>query len=227
MIVTTNSRIGCSRAREAGTCTLRRTIPRAELEKRVVAGLADRLLAPEAVSRLVKSYHNAMAEHSRDLKRNAAALDRQIAKLDKVIERLVAAIASGATEFVEIREALLARKAEREALKRQREEEAADGVIALNPEIVETYRKRIRTLASHLGSDTAESAKVVASIRDIIAGVTLRPLNADEWSIEVISSLGSVVALATGGSSSAPRRGPSKSVEMVAKEGLEPPTPGL
>lgn len=141
MIVIGGGRVGCTRHREKGTCDVGRTIQRAELEKRVLSGIVDQLLEPQAVSRLVKRYHDEMEAHRADRSQGLAEIERRITKADTAVQRLVAAIADGAADFAEIHEALSARKADREALRRERDEIAAVPVLALNPQIVEAYRK--------------------------------------------------------------------------------------
>ena len=235
-------RAGCTGHRKKGTCNVGRTIQRAERKKPVLSGIIDQLLEPDAISRLVKRCHNEMKAHRTDCGQGLAEINRRIVKADTAVQRLVAAIADGAADFAEIHQALSARKADREALRRGRDEIAAVPVLAMNSRIVEAYRKRARALTSHLSTATAPSAEVVERLRDLIAGVTLRHLNDHQWSIEVLSSLGSVVDLETRKPGSLeepgsfanrssthprPRKGSDRSMAVVAKEGLEPPTPGL
>lgn len=222
MIVVGDGRIGCARHREAGTCNVGQTIKRVEVEQRVLTGISDHLLGPDAVSLLVKTYHDEIEQQRADRRVDVDQIDRQIAAAERAIKRLVSAIAEGAADFRDVREALVARKAERDLLMRQREECQAVPVIALNPRVAEAYRKRVRQLASTYSRD--DSREVLERLRDLIDGVRLTPLNAGGWDIEVHSSLGSAALLGLSSSS----RGRSRpSFAMVAEEGLEPPTPGL
>ena len=218
-------RLGCIRHREAGTCPVKKTILRDELEGRVLIGLTDHLLAPDAVSLLVKSYHAEMAEQQAADRAMVATIERRIKSVDRAIERLVAAIADGAADFREIRESLAARKAERDQLIREQAESQADSVIVMNPRIVEAYRKRVRLLAQSISkAEGVEQAEVKQRLRELIVAVKITPTNTD-WNIEMLSSLGSVVSMAT--ERQIPRKGSAESARVVAEEGLEPPTPGL
>ncbi|MEK9211346.1 recombinase family protein [Sphingomonas sp. 2378] len=218
-------RLGCIRHREAGTCEVRKTICREELEGRVLAGIVNNLLSPEAISLLVQRYHVKAAEYEKRDRESLDAIDKRLGAAERAIARLVAAIAEGAADFTEIREALAARKADRDSLIRQRQELAADSVVIMNPGVVDDYRRRVKSLSRTLDESTGvEQAEVKQRLRDLIEGVKIRPTNTD-WDIEVLSSLGSAVALAT--SPQNPRRGSGKSAPVVAKEGLEPPTRGL
>ena len=218
-------RLGCIRHREAGTCDVRKTIDREELEDRVLAGIVNRLLSPESISLLVKRYHDKAAEYEKRDRESVDALDKRVGVAERAISRLVAAIADGAADFTEIREALAARKADRDSLIRQRDEISADKIVVMNPNLVDDYRRRVKTLSRVLHASAGiEHAEVKQRLRDLIEGVKLTPSNTD-WDIEVLSSLGSAVALAT--SPQTPRGGSGMSDRVVAKEGLEPPTRGL
>nr|WP_183982937.1 recombinase family protein [Sphingomonas jinjuensis] len=225
MILVASHRYGCARHREAGTCDVAQRIAREELEERVLAGITEQLLKPEAVSHLVNRYHKASEAQMKEERKRSEALDRRIAMLDKAIERLVTAIAEGGIDFAEIREAMAARKAEREDLRRQRDELAATPVIAMNPHLVAEYRQRVRRLALMLGSNTPNAHEVFARLRDLIGSVHLTPANDGAWSIELHTSLSGVIAMTTHDPGRQRRLG--RMIPVVAEEGLEPPTRGL
>ncbi|MER9274998.1 recombinase family protein [Mesorhizobium sp. M0643] len=60
--VKNRDQLACAAHREKGTCTNNRTIRVGELEKRVLAGIQRRLLAPDAIAGFLAEYH---AEHKR------------------------------------------------------------------------------------------------------------------------------------------------------------------
>ncbi|MEH3098836.1 recombinase family protein [Sphingomonas adhaesiva] len=222
MVMVRTARIGCTRHREAGTCDVSGSIRRDELETRVLGGITEQLLSPDAISLLVRSYHEDIERRRETDGAAGDAIEARIRKLDAAIGRLVNAIAEGGADFLDIREALAARKIERDQLDRQLREARAVPIIALNPRIVEAYRARVRKLAANVHGTTAENREVMEQLRSIIERVTLTPRNAGAWEIEVHSSLGAVVDM---GVSRAAGATPVK--KLVAEEGLEPPTPGL
>lgn len=222
MTIVGGGRMGCARSREAGTCDVVGTIARSEVEARVIAGISGSLLAPRAVELLVDEYRQSISASRVDVSSETAAIDRKIAKAEKAIGRLVASIETGAADFVEIREALAARKTERDHLVRQRADMRAVPTIVERPDIVQAYRTRIRNLARDLSTGQL-SAEAVARMRDLIEVVEISKTNTG-WDIEVLTSLGAVVALATNQKTKGRSR---RSVQVVAEEGLEPPTPGL
>src|SRR5262245_3666104 len=87
--------IGCSAARNKGTCENRRTIARTEVERRVLGALASRLMEPELFAVFCEEF---TAETNR-LRRQAAAevTDRanELVRVVAAIDRLVQAIIDG------------------------------------------------------------------------------------------------------------------------------------
>ena len=220
--VHTKNRWACGRHKAAGTCSNGNRVSTEELSSRVLAGLQEQLLAPEAIQMLVREYH---AQRERNETRRAAEQAQarsRIAKIDAAVERLVAAIADGA-DLPEIRTAIVARREERKQLLANLEEQDASNIIALHPAIADAYRKRIKELAQSLATDRRDGA-VAAQVRDLIERVIITPRQTGGVDIEVFGSLGAVIDLARG----SPRRGRvPPTVLLVAEEGLEPPTPGL
>ena len=222
--VATGTKLACSRHREKKTCDNGSRIDRPALEARVLSGLSEQLLAPEAISLLVSEYHAEVGRQIDARRRERAALTRRLRTANRAVDNLVAAIANGASDFREIREALAARRRDRDEIQRQCEEHDAENVIALNPAIVEQYRRRVRDLARSLAMGTADVEVVASRVRDLIERINLTPGAQGGCDVEVVSSLGSVVALAT----ETKRNGRSdRMTKVVAKEGFEPPTPGL
>ena len=222
MTTVTKDYLGCTRAREAGTCSNGRKIRRGELERRVLAGLRDQLLSAEAVSVLVREYH---LERDRRLKeggRARAGLERRLAQSEAAVARLVDAIADGGGAFAELREALARKTGERDRLKGEVQELDAVPVIALHPHIAEAYRARVDRLTGRVDAGEISEAEK-AEIRSLVEAVYVRPAPEGGFEVEVVGLLSSAIALASG----RPNRETARTVMVVAEEGLEPPTRGL
>ncbi len=67
-----SDRFACSADVGKGTCSNGRTIPREELESRVLAGLKDRMMSPEVAAEAMRAY----AEETNRLNRGAADQQR-------------------------------------------------------------------------------------------------------------------------------------------------------
>jgi DNA invertase Pin-like site-specific DNA recombinase len=90
-----DSRYGCSAARNRGTCTNRKTIRREEVETRMLDGLRERLMAPDLVAAFVAEYQREM---DRAMKEERVERDQQSRQLDQItreIDNIVAAIGQG------------------------------------------------------------------------------------------------------------------------------------
>ncbi|MEE2916424.1 MAG: recombinase family protein, partial [Pseudomonadota bacterium] len=223
MVIVRSDRFGCARHREAGTCDVAASIDRNDVEQRVLRGVTEKLLEPDAISLLVRTYHDDIERHREADRAEETVTEAKIRKLDGQIDRLINAVADGGVSFPDVRQALASRRAEREQLDRQLREARAVPVIALNPAIVDAYRERVRKLAAHIDGDSAEGREVMEQLRGLIERVSATPANDGHWTIEVSSSFGALVEIA---SSRAARRA-TNVITMVAEEGLEPPTPGL
>ena len=217
-------RWGCSARDQSGKCAMMRTITNGELERRVLGGLKDRLLSPEAVSAYVKAYHE---EYARKRARDAADVDRLRRKLRDAqgkIDRFVDAISRG-VELEEIVSALTSAKSERARLQRDLDEYDAMPVIALHPNVAADYRRNIEALDKALDGGEAARLDAIPAIRSLIDRIILTPTSsARGLDVELQGRLSNIIALAMGQKPVTPDE---CMFEMVAEEGLEPPTPGL
>ena len=223
-VVINVGRWGCSRHREAGTCSNGRRLAGAELSSRVLGGLQVQLLAPEVVALLVREYHAHREAQLRRTARERDAAERRVATLDAAIARLVDAIADGTANVPEIRTAIEARREERDRVRAEITSHEAGTVIALHPQIADAYRAKIKSPAVDLARDSHDSA-VAQQVRQLIQSISSTPEAEGGCQIEVHGSLAAVLALATG--RKPPDGGTRRGSTVVAEEGLEPPTPGL
>ena len=88
-------RFACSNHVGKGTCDNSRTIPRADLEARVLAGLKDRMLAPEIVEEAMRAYAQETNRLNRERRANGDAWRTELGKVEKQIGQIVDAITDG------------------------------------------------------------------------------------------------------------------------------------
>ncbi len=223
--IVSKDRMGCTRARDSGTCGNRRRLPIGQFESRVLAGLQHQLLLPEAVSLFVKEYHAEMERQRVELGRTLDGTHRRLRAADAAIARLVKAIAIGGGEFEEFREALVAAKVDRDRAQAEIEEVEAIPVIALHPQIAEQYRERIRVLGTAIASQGAGNTAAAIAIRDLVEVIHVTPREGPEGcDVTISGSLDSILTLANGQPTKRPAQ---ETAQMVAAGGLEPPTSGL
>lgn len=236
--VASKDRWACRNLRETGTCDNRRRIATADLERRVLAGLQDQLLAPDVLAAVVKRYHDKRAEQRRAMAGGLRAAEQAVADQQSAIARLVTAMADGMD--MDVFKPELARRRELLAIaEAQLAEHQALAPIILHPQIVAQYKRRIDMIGSAIVKGD-RAARFVPVIRSLIERVTIDddPAAPNGARVEVLGSLAAVLRIAAG--EQAPERhaivmekGPkarrtsSRTVQVVAEEGLEPPTPGL
>ena len=208
---------GCGSLKEGSGCTNNRTISTESYERRVLAGLRERMLDPELVAIFVAEYQAEYAKRAARMRRERGSVERRIATATATIERLVGAIASGAGSFDEVRDALAKSRAERDAAVAEQQEQDALPVVALHPAIAADYRRQVTQLQVAL-ADPDGGAQAVTALRALIDRIVLTPNPTGRGvSIEVQGRLAGIVALATGHE---PSEAVTVKVERV--KGIEP-----
>ncbi len=166
------SRYGCANHIMNASCPNSRTIARSVLEDRVLAGLRDRLMAPEVAAAAMRAY----VEESNRLKREGRAMAgadrRALVQVDKRIAEIVAVMEAGGYS-----RALMARlqslESEQADLKRRLESTTEEQPDTL-PTIAGLYRAKVERLAEAL-QHPEERAAATQAIRDIVDKITLTP----------------------------------------------------
>ncbi|WP_082395469.1 recombinase family protein [Sphingopyxis macrogoltabida] len=221
-IVVRPERWGCSSHRDSGSaaCANERTIATADLERRVLGGLSDRLLDPDLVSAFVKKYHAERAQRSREEAKRDAGLRRKLSDAEGRIARLVEAVATGGGEFTELRSALADATRDRDSLRQVLADADAAPVVALHPQLADEYRRLVRNLADAL-SDPADRSEAAPSLRAMIDSIVVLPKDERQGvDIELTGHLAAMLELATG---KAPKsRNSSGMIQLERVAGIEP-----
>ena len=217
-------RYACSAHVTSGTCGNNRTISRSQLEARVLAGLKERLMAPEIAAEAMRAYQEETNHLNRERRLSGGRDQRDLATVERAIKEIVAAIEDGG-----YRRALNDRLGE---LERKRDEiktrlaETPHDFPDLHPNIAEAYRRKVVHLAETL-ADPALRQEAGDAIRSLIERVALTP---GEKRGEIHATLHGDLATIVHWTERAhiknkadtPQRGMSASV--VAGGGFEPPT---
>ena len=88
-------RFACSNHVSKATCDNSRTIRRAELEARVLAGLKDRMMAPEIVEEAMRAYADETNRLNRERRSHGDAWTTELGQVERQIVQIVEAIADG------------------------------------------------------------------------------------------------------------------------------------
>lgn len=211
----------CAGTRNGAKCSNTRKIEQRHYERRVLAGLRDKMLDPEAVALYLREYHQEDARRAREEGNSRANVERKLSDTEARISRLVRIIADGGAEFQEFAAELTTAKERRAILRAELDAIEGDRVIALHPTILADYQRQVDALNDALsGNDTPEARDIaIPKLRAIIDTVIITPAPGPRGvEIEVTGHLLRMLELATG--RSAPQRG----VTLERVRGIEPPS---
>jgi DNA invertase Pin-like site-specific DNA recombinase len=166
------NRYGCLNHHRRSICSNNRTIRRDRLEERALAGLKEKLVSPQNVRAAVEAYAAYINELNRERLVQAETDKAALAKIEKGIAGMIAAIEDGLYQP--------AMKARMTELERQKAEIAArlaqapQPVPAIHPNMADAYRRKVERLVETL--DHPEIRHEAASaLRSIIARIVLTP----------------------------------------------------
>ena len=165
-------RFACSNHISKGACSNSRTIPREDLEARVLSGLKDRMMAPEIVEEAMRAYAEETNRLNRERRSSGDAWKAELVKIEKQIRGIIEAIKAGM--FHESMKAemdtLEARKTELNTLLADAPEDTPD----ILPSASAIYTKKVSALtkALNLKEERQEAAE---TLRGLIEKISLTP----------------------------------------------------
>ena len=187
--------MGCSTARNKGTCSNRLNIRRDALEATILAGLKSRLMEPD----LVKVFADAFIAETNKLRAAQAqqVKDWQIRlqQVERHIQKLVTAIAEGEPPQALLEE-LRRLEAEQAELTARLETAPKDPQPLLHPNMSEIYRRKVADLHRLLDDpDTRDEA--MAAIRALIDRIVVTPED-EELHVDLYGELATILQFASG-----------------------------
>ena len=165
-------RFACSNHISKGACSNSRTIPREELEARVLSGLKDRMMAPEIVEEAMRAYAEETNRLNRERRSSGDAWKAELVKTEKQIRGIIEAIKAGM--FHESMKAemdtLEARKTELNTLLADAPENKPD----ILPSASAIYAKKVSALTKALNRKE-ERQEAAETLRGLIEKISLTP----------------------------------------------------
>ncbi|MEN5279420.1 recombinase family protein [Brucella sp. TWI432] len=165
-------RFACSNHISKGACSNSRTIPREELEARVLSGLKDRMMAPEIVEEAMRAYAEETNRLNRERRSSGDAWKAELVKTEKQIRGIIEAIKAGM--FHESMKAemdtLEARKTELNTLLADAPEDTPD----ILPSASAIYAKKVSALTKALNRKE-ERQEAAETLRGLIEKISLTP----------------------------------------------------
>ncbi len=213
--------VGCSTARNKGTCDNRRNIGRDQLEARVLNALRHHLMDPELFKEFCDEFTREMNRLRMEGRSSIDAAEAEIKKIDRELDKLMKLImASGSddapTRMVKQMKDLESRQKELQAFLQEAEEPPP----LLHPNMAHHYRVQVDELYASLQEDSEAKRMVAADvIRSLVREIILTP-EKDALQIDVRGDLAGILAV------SLRRKRPAgvashSQVEMVAGTGSD------
>lgn len=221
----TTGKLVCLSKKEGQGCTNRRTPQRAKVEKRILQGLREQMLSPEATEAFVQEYAKAAKERAADLAALKAPLLRRLGEVERRITRAVEAVLDGMAS-----EALKRKLSELEREKVELEQQLAETdrqpePIVFHPAAAKRYADIVAQLEATLPDaargDTEAERRLKDAVRGLVDRVIITPLSQERGGEIEITIEGTLQSLLT------ERPENTRSATVVAGGGLEPPTCGL
>ncbi|WP_319798705.1 recombinase family protein [Nitrobacter sp.] len=165
-------RFACSNRISNGTCSNTRTIPREELERRVLAGLKDRMMAPEIAAEAMRACAEETNRLNRERRSNSDSWKAELVRVEKQIRGIIEAIKEGMYQpsMNAAMDALEARKEELSELLTDVPQDAPD----LLPSASAIYARKVAILTKALNRPN-ERQQAAEALRMLIERIVLTP----------------------------------------------------
>ena len=209
--------LGCSAARNKGTCDNRKNIRRDVLEERVLRALRDHLMDPSLFAEFCDEFMREMNRLRSAGRQAIDAASAEIKRIDGDLDMLVDMILRGGAA-----DRLNARMVGMEARKRALEDflsRSKDAGPLLHPEMASYYRRQVHSLheASQHGP-VVERLRATEILRSLISAIVLTP-NEAGMTVDVQGDLAGILTVASNAKSPAAITAGLSQVELVAGTG--------
>ncbi|PYQ90953.1 MAG: resolvase [Acidobacteria bacterium] len=207
-IVYSREHLGCFGARGRGTCDNRLTIPRQEVETRVLRALQDKLMRKDFFEEFCREFAKEMNRLRMERGARINSAKRELARIESRRKKLIDLVLDDQLPASEAKEELLANAKRREEL----------GMADL-------YRSKVEELAAAL---QREDTRLEASemLRGLIEAIVLTP-ESGQLRIELRGNLAAMLTVARKTTRSPESGDLIVPVQLVAGAGFEPATFGL
>jgi DNA invertase Pin-like site-specific DNA recombinase len=203
------SHVGCSTARNKGTCSNRMAIKRIELEERVLGALKSKLMDPALFREFCNEFTREMNRLRINGRASLEAARSEIERIDRELDTLLNLILKGGAA-----EKINAKMVQLEARKRALERalaEAQEPPPLLHPEMATFYREQVTALHLALGAgDDQDRAEAAERLRSLLSKIVLTPEDG-KLAIDVHGDLAGILAIARA-------KGPSVAADGVVSQ---------
>ena len=233
MTIVNQESYGCATKRSKGTCSNAGTVKRTDIEERVLGGLRDRSLAPDAVKAFMQAYLDERKRLHQEANAARAGLETELAKIDRKINALVKAIEDGLYDQ-SIKQQMIDLRRQHTEIEAKLALADAPPVLTLHPKLPELYRAKVADLITALNSDgmAAEAGDLIRSMVDSV--ILIPDASGGPMRAELHGDLANIISVCDrlSGCSKTPKAGPvgmgpALELSVVAGIGFEPMTSRL
>ncbi len=187
--------LGCSTARNKGTCSNRMKMKREDLERAVLGALTTHLMDEKLCEEFCQEYTKRMNELHREHNAALSGYRRELQKLERERQQIVQSICDGVPGHVVKDRAIYvqSRKEELEEIIASTKEVQ----IIFHPNMANRYHKEVRNLLASLSSEDSriEAANI---LRSLIDRIVLTPSKeGDRLVVDLNGDLAGILAIAT------------------------------
>ena len=169
-----NGRLGCANHIERGTCDNPRTILRDRLLGRVLAGIKERLLAPDLVDQFVATFVAEVNAANSQRSNRQALLIQQKAKVERQIRNMLELIKEGHGTPAMVAELRLTEHRLEELSGQIAAADHPETLPVLHPNLPELYRRRVEALEVSL-TDPSTCLAATEALRGLIDAIQIHP----------------------------------------------------
>jgi site-specific DNA recombinase len=166
------NRFYCSAYVVNGSCANSRSIPRDELEARTLAGLKDRLMAPEVAAEALRAYAEETNRLNHERRASGAGYRAELAKIGRTLKQMLTVIEEGGYTrgMTDRMREMEAREDELNALLAKEPVDIPD----IHPNAAEIYRRKVERLAEALNAPE-DRTEASTAIRALVEKIVLTP----------------------------------------------------
>ncbi len=222
-VVYSREHLGCFGTRARGTCTNKLTIPRQEVEERVLRALQDKLLRKDFFDEFCREFAKEMNRLRMEHRAGLSGAKRELERVKREIQKVIEAIVDG-VKGSELKQRMADLQDRKDALLKQLDA-ADEPPPLLHPSMADLYRSKVEKLAAAL---QREDTRLEASemLRGLIDSIVLMPEDG-QLRIELRGNLAAMLTAAQQTKRSPQTGDLHVPIQMVAGAGFEPATFGL
>jgi site-specific DNA recombinase len=196
------TKLGCYTRAKLGAegCSNTKTVTADLMERRILAGLREKLLAPDIVEAACRAYQEERRRLAATAGQRNADLQKKLGEVERGIAGMVRAIEGGAFSEA-IRDRINALEADKRRLQAELAAVERPGVVRLHPGAADRYREIVGRFEAMIVERRVEADdEARAILRGLVEKITIHPrVGAGAYDIQMVGSLAALFDTLAGG----------------------------